>query len=70
MKTVWLKSSASGKWYYLNPTSNGCKGAMLTNPIIDGYRIGYYGRRTNQFTEIKIDIYTIFNDHWPSCVVQ
>ena len=47
MKTVWLKSSASGKWYYLNPTSNGCKGAMLTNPIIDGYRIGYYGRRTN-----------------------
>ncbi|MVX66156.1 hypothetical protein GKZ28_20965 [Clostridium chromiireducens] len=47
MKTGWLKSPYSGKWYYLNPISNGFKGAMLTNTIIDGYRIGLDGARIN-----------------------
>lgn len=45
MLTGWLKSSSSGKWYYLNPTSNGNKGAMVTNARIDGYQIGYDGAR-------------------------
>lgn len=47
MQTGWLKSSANGKWYYLNPISNGYKGAMVTNTIIDGYKIGYDGARIN-----------------------
>lgn len=47
MQTGWLQSSSSGKWYYLNPTANGYKGAMLKNTTISGYRIGYDGARTN-----------------------
>ncbi len=30
MKTGWLKSPYSGKWFYLNPVSNGYMGAMYT----------------------------------------
>ena len=47
MQTGWLKSSSSGKWYYLNSISNGYKGAMVTNTIIDGYKIGSDGARIN-----------------------
>lgn len=47
MQTGWLKSSSSGKSYYLNPISNGYKGAMVTNKTIEGYTIGSDGARIN-----------------------
>lgn len=32
-----------GKWYYLNPVSDGTKGAMASNSYIDGFYVGADG---------------------------
>lgn len=47
MQTGWLKSATNGKLYYLNPVSNGYKGAMITNAVGEGYRIGSDGAKIN-----------------------
>jgi lysozyme len=45
MQTGWIKSPFNGKLYYLNPISNGFKGAMMTNLSGVGFRIGPDGAR-------------------------
>ncbi|BCZ45003.1 hypothetical protein psyc5s11_10700 [Clostridium gelidum] len=47
MQTGWIKSGTNGKSYYLNPISNGFKGAMVVNAIGEGYRIGSDGAKIN-----------------------
>ena len=42
MQTGWFQNTATdNKWYYLDPTN----GDMVTNTVIDGYRIGADGAR-------------------------
>ncbi|OOM16523.1 N-acetylmuramoyl-L-alanine amidase family protein [Clostridium saccharobutylicum] len=42
MQTGWFKDW-NGTWYYLNPYSNGTKGAMLHDTYVAGYRLGSDG---------------------------
>lgn len=42
MQTGWFKDW-NGTWYYLNPDSNGSKGAMLHDTYVGGYRLGSDG---------------------------
>jgi glucan-binding YG repeat protein len=41
MLTGW--QLIDGKWYYLNPVSDGTKGAMITNSWIDIYYVDENG---------------------------
>ena len=41
MTTGWQQ--VNGAWYYLNPVSDGTKGAMAANTTIDGYYVNADG---------------------------
>ncbi len=38
MASGWQQ--VDGKWYYLNPVSDGTKGAMAASQWVDGYYVG------------------------------
>lgn len=43
MATGW--QNINGKWYYLNPVSDGSRGALVTNSVVDGFQVDENGVR-------------------------